>query len=93
MLSLASARVCLYLCSTNPVIAPFVARAPYIWLMAPFSHDTHDNFKPQTTLHVAQIRNGSPGVGKEIGQDESQDGFEPTTLAVTMLSISAALPL
>lgn len=30
-------------------------------------------------MHVAQIRNGSPGVGKEIGQDVSQDGFEPPT--------------
>ena len=44
MLSLASARVYLYLCSTNPLSPLSPPVCPIFWLMTPFSHDTHDNF-------------------------------------------------
>ena len=44
-------------------------------------------------MHVAQIRNGSPGVGKEIGQDVSQDGIEPpTSCASNVFRTALALP-
>jgi hypothetical protein len=44
MSSLASARVCLNLCSTNPLSPLSPPVCPIFWLLTPPSHDTHDNF-------------------------------------------------